>query len=247
MQKAFAAMDALEKGADRQSRREPHGRPLLAARAGTGPDAGDSRGDPPDRRPRSSTSRPGFTPEAIKPREGCPVHAGALDRHRRLGAGADVRRRRPGRSGRPTGCSSTSSTTPTPTASPASSHALDGRLDETLVVVITKSGGTPETRNGMLVVADAYRKAGTRFRPARRRRHRGRLEAGPAGRRRRAGWRGSRCGTGSAAAPASCRPSACVPGSCRASTSTACSPAPPPWTSPPASTTPRRTPPRCWP
>ncbi|WP_165251833.1 glucose-6-phosphate isomerase [Paludisphaera soli] len=36
-------------------------------------------------------------------------------------------------------------------------------LDETLVVVMSKSGGTPETRNGMLVVAEAYRKAGLDF------------------------------------------------------------------------------------
>src|SRR6185369_5469760 len=37
--------------------------------------------------------------------------------------------------------------------------ALHGRLGETLVVVASKSGGTPETRNGMLLVADAYRHA----------------------------------------------------------------------------------------
>jgi glucose-6-phosphate isomerase len=40
---------------------------------------------------------------------------------------------------------------------------LDGLLDETLVVVMSKSGTTPETRNGMLLVADAYRKAGLDF------------------------------------------------------------------------------------
>ena len=37
---------------------------------------------------------------------------------------------------------------------------LSGHLAETLCVVATKSGGTPETRNGMLLVADAYRAAG---------------------------------------------------------------------------------------
>jgi glucose-6-phosphate isomerase len=36
-------------------------------------------------------------------------------------------------------------------------------LDETLVLVMSKSGGTPETRNGMLVVAEAYRAAGLDF------------------------------------------------------------------------------------
>ena len=40
---------------------------------------------------------------------------------------------------------------------------LDGQLAETLCVVTSKSGGTPETRNGMLVVAEAYRRAGLAF------------------------------------------------------------------------------------
>jgi glucose-6-phosphate isomerase len=40
---------------------------------------------------------------------------------------------------------------------------LDGLLDETLVVVMSKSGTTPETRNGMLLVGEAYRKAGLHF------------------------------------------------------------------------------------
>ncbi len=40
---------------------------------------------------------------------------------------------------------------------------LDGKLGETLTIVTSKSGGTPETRNGMLVVAEAYKKAGLDF------------------------------------------------------------------------------------
>lgn len=36
---------------------------------------------------------------------------------------------------------------------------LAGRLSETLCVVASKSGGTPETRNGMLLVADAFKAA----------------------------------------------------------------------------------------
>jgi glucose-6-phosphate isomerase len=35
----------------------------------------------------------------------------------------------------------------------------EGRLGETLCVIISKSGGTPDTRNGMLLLADAYRRA----------------------------------------------------------------------------------------
>jgi glucose-6-phosphate isomerase len=36
-------------------------------------------------------------------------------------------------------------------------------LSKTLAIVISKSGGTPETRNGMLVAADAYKRAGLDF------------------------------------------------------------------------------------
>jgi glucose-6-phosphate isomerase len=38
-----------------------------------------------------------------------------------------------------------------------------GRLPETLCVVASKSGGTPETRNGMVLVAEAYKAAGLDF------------------------------------------------------------------------------------
>ena len=44
-------------------------------------------------------------------------------------------------------------------------EGLEGRLHSTLVVVITKSGGTPETRNGMLVAQAAWRAAGLDFAP----------------------------------------------------------------------------------
>jgi len=44
-------------------------------------------------------------------------------------------------------------------------RALDGKLDRTLVVVVSKSGGTPETRNGMLEVAAAYAAADIPFAP----------------------------------------------------------------------------------
>ncbi len=40
---------------------------------------------------------------------------------------------------------------------------LEGRLERTLCVVISKSGGTPETRNGMLEAAAAYGRAGLSF------------------------------------------------------------------------------------
>jgi glucose-6-phosphate isomerase len=40
---------------------------------------------------------------------------------------------------------------------------LAGKLPETLVLVISKSGGTPEPRNGMLTVASAFKAAGLEF------------------------------------------------------------------------------------
>ena len=40
---------------------------------------------------------------------------------------------------------------------------LEGLLPETLCVVTSKSGGTPDTRNGMVVVAEAYRSAHLNF------------------------------------------------------------------------------------
>jgi glucose-6-phosphate isomerase len=40
---------------------------------------------------------------------------------------------------------------------------LAGKLGETLCIVTSKSGGTPETRNGMLLVANAYRRVSLEF------------------------------------------------------------------------------------
>lgn len=40
---------------------------------------------------------------------------------------------------------------------------IGDRLDETLVLVISKSGGTRETRNGMLEAAEAFKRAGLSF------------------------------------------------------------------------------------
>jgi glucose-6-phosphate isomerase len=40
---------------------------------------------------------------------------------------------------------------------------LEGQLGRTLVVVVSKSGGTPETRNGMLEIQAAYQAAGIDF------------------------------------------------------------------------------------
>ena len=41
--------------------------------------------------------------------------------------------------------------------------SLEGSLGSTLVIVISKSGGTPETRNGMMAAASAFKDAGLDF------------------------------------------------------------------------------------
>ena len=118
---------------------------------------------------------------------------------------------------------------------------LSGHLKETMVVVISKSGGTKETRNGMLEaqVACSVRgsiSASTRWRsPA---------QAVSSSGWRRVGSRGSRCGTGLAAARPKPRRSGSFPPRCKGSMSMRCSPARARWTRPPAfamrSRTPRR-------
>jgi glucose-6-phosphate isomerase len=42
-------------------------------------------------------------------------------------------------------------------------RTLSGKLGQTITLVISKSGGTPEPRNGMLIVAAAYKAAGLDF------------------------------------------------------------------------------------
>ena len=56
---------------------------------------------------------------------------------------------------------------------------LAGRLPETLCVVASKSGGTPETRNGMLLVADAFKVGRPQFSCTRRGDHDDGFEDGP--------------------------------------------------------------------
>ena len=165
-------------GRDRQPGREPDGRPLLAPRAGTGP-----------RRRRSRRRSATPSPRSRRSRRTCTRARSSRRRRRRFtqvlsigiggsALGPDVRRRRAGRPGRgQDGRHFIDNTDPDGIARVLA--RLGGKLGETLVVVISKSGGTPETRNGMLVVADAYQAAGPRLRPPRRRHHRRGLEAGP--------------------------------------------------------------------
>ena len=98
----------------------------------------------------------------IKPERADRFTRVALDRDRRLGAGAEF----------------VADALGNPATDKMEPHFVDNTdpdgiarellawtdgLDETLVVVMSKSGTTPETRNGMLVVADAYRRHGLDF------------------------------------------------------------------------------------
>ena len=65
---------------------------------------------------------------------------------------------------RPTGCAIDFIDNTDPDGIARTLRRLAGRLAETLCVVASKSGGTPETRNGMLLVAEAYQAAGLDFR-----------------------------------------------------------------------------------
>ena len=114
---------------------------------------------------------------------------------------------------------------------------IDRQAGENAVLVISKSGGTPETRNGMLVGRRRLQGSRTRFRQARRRDHRHGLAAGQDGRAEgwlarfpMWDWVGGRTSE-------TCAGRAAAGGAARASTSTPCSPAPRPATRPPATTT----------
>ena len=106
--------------------------------------------------------------------------------------------------------------------------ALQGRLGETLCLVISKSGGTPETRNGMLYARAAYQAARPVLSQAMPWPSPAPAHTWIGKRRPRVGCGGSRCGTGSAAGPVKPAPWACSRRPCRAWTSMLCSPVPPP-------------------
>ena len=162
-------------------------------------------------------------------------------RHRRVGPRPDVRGRRPGRPGRRQDEDrlhrqhrpGRHRPRPRTAGRQAPRDAVRGHVQE------RRHAGDPQrhaARRRGLPGRRARASRGTRSRsrcPARR------WTRPP---RARAGWPGSRCSTGSAAAPASCPRSASCRRRCRGWTSTACWPAPPPATRPPAATTCRRNP-----
>ena len=146
---------------DRQPRRRPHGRPLLAAQRGPRPHAGvEAAITGPHRRPqgfRRESPRRRRHPAQRRPFPTDPAH-----RHRRLGARPATRRRRPRSADARLPIFFFDNTDPDGMDAVLARVAANG-LDKTLVLVISKSGGTPETRNGMLEAKAAWEAAGLDF------------------------------------------------------------------------------------
>ena len=91
-----------------------------------------------------------------------------------------------------------------------SQQRSDGGLATTLVLIVSKSGGTKETRNGMLAAQTAFSRSGLSFaQHAVAVTQEGSELAKTASQLQL--WRSFRCGTSSEAAPPSCLPSDCCP------------------------------------
>ena len=244
---AFAAHGRARKGRHRQSRREPHGRPLLAARAAAGPDPGD-RGQPSrPPSPPSRTSPPGSTrarsPAPPASSASCSSSASAARRSARSSSA----RRWAGSRPAATGCASTSSTTPTRTAWTTCSRKSAASSRRTLVVVISKSGR--HARDAQRHARGRRRVQGRRPRlsEAFRRRDRRRLEARPDRAEGRLARAFPDVGLGRRPHLRTLRRGPAARRAAGHQDRPACSPAPPRWTRPPASRRSRRTPPRCSP
>ena len=161
MEKAFAAMDALEKGAianPDENRMVGHywlRAPELA------PDGRDRGGDR-----ETLARRQGVRGEGPlgrdQARAGRPVHARAVDRHRRLGAGTAVRGRRAGHAGNGQAEASLLRQHRPRRHGPRAGSAGQARSPRRWSSSSARAA-TPETRNGMLVVAEAFRQAGLDF------------------------------------------------------------------------------------
>ncbi len=182
MQQAFAAMDALEGGRHRQPRREAHGRPLLAARRRRSRPTPELRAG--DRRRRSR----GIKRFAADVHDGAGARRSAGHVSRTCSSSASAARRsgpqfvRRGarHAGRPHAAVFFFDNT--------DPDGIDRVLDAPRRTTSTRrspsssrrSGGTKETRNGMLEAQAAVRARRARLRQARRRRHRRRQRARPA-------------------------------------------------------------------
>ena len=135
-------------GRDRQPRREAHGRPLLAARPRARARRRHARGRSPARSRRSRPSPPRSTPAPHRPERAqasttCSSSASAARPSAR--SSSPTRSASPGDRMRPIFFDNTD-----PDGIDRVFDALGDGLAATLVVVISKSGGTKETRNGML-------------------------------------------------------------------------------------------------
>ena len=166
-------------------------------------------------------SPPTCTPARIAPRDGRALHAAAGHRHRRLGAGAAVRRATRWAAPARQDARRSSSTTPIPTAWTAcwrSSATSSPRRSRVVISQVRRHQGDAQRHA-------RGRSAPTQARASTSRKHAvavtgdgSELDKYAAARRLARAL--SRCGTGSAGAPRSCPRWACCRRRCRASTST---------------------------
>ena len=228
MQRAFTRYGRARSGRHRQPGRKTHGRPLLAARAEAGA----------DQRHRAGNQRHCAIDQEIcrrcARRQDQAARAARFTQVLAIGIGgsalgpmfvADAL-------GNPAGdrmrIHFIDNTDPDGIA--RTLETLQGLLPETLCIVTSKSGGTPDTRNGMVVVAAAYRERRISI-------SRGTPSPSPwpartwtAGVLRKMARAFPDVRLGGRPHQRTVRRRSCCPPLCRGSTSTPCSPEPPPAT-----------------
>ena len=188
MQKAFAAMDELEKGAianPDEKRMVGHywlRAPELAPTPEIAAEIADTLADDQDVRRRRARRQDQAAGTAASSRSVLSIGIGGS------ALGPDVRRRRPGRPGAATRCRSISSTTPIRTASPACWPTLDGQARRDARASSSPRAAARRRRATACCWSPRpIARRGPRLRPARRRHHHARLAAGPA-RAANEGW-----------------------------------------------------------
>ena len=157
VEQAFAAMRELEAGGDRQPRRETHGRPLLAARSRARAQRRASRRYRRDQYARSTGSPPTSTLGRITGARRKPFEHVLLIGIGGSALGPQFVADALGTSRDRMDLHFFDNTDPGRHSTASSRRSATGSRD-TLVVVISKSGGTKETRNGMLEAERVYEK-----------------------------------------------------------------------------------------
>ena len=161
IQKAFADMDALEKGAIANPDEKRMVGHYWLRNPGPGAHAGNPPGNRGHFRQNQGISRPKSTPATSRAR--------AANSRTSCSSASAARRSGPQFVAQALGNPRKDKLKPfffdntDPDGMNRTLAAIGKKLDRTLCIVISKSGGTKETRNGMLVAQAAYEKAGLNF------------------------------------------------------------------------------------